>query len=323
MTGVLAPRVVIVTRHSEYRELLARHGTPGAAGFFLRERGRDANVLRADDEAFGAALATVLAAVPSGWRTGRADRAELGAFPFAEQDVVVTVGPDGLVANVARHLDGQPVIGVHPTGAGVLARHGPADVAAVLRSVADGSAAVERRCTVLARLDDGQQVRGLNEVYVGDRGHQSARYLMRTPDGRGEPQSSSGVVVGTGTGATGWCASLARAHPSGPALPEPDEPALCWFVREAWPSPTTGTSLVAGRLTAGEQVELTIASDQLVVFSDGGEADRLVATRGQRVTVGLGERRLHLVAPDSPQAGRTQYRRAGASSSASGAYGSS
>ncbi len=88
------------------------------------------------------------------------------------------------------------------------------------------------------------------------------------------------MLVGTGTGATGWCASLAAGMALRPTLPAPEEPALCWFVREARPSPTTGTSLVAGRISDDGRLELTVASDRLVVFSDGGEADRLVATRG-------------------------------------------
>ncbi len=291
----LDPRLVVVTRPSPYRELLDRHGTPGAVAFFLRDRdpGELAR-LRVQDEAWTAALESVAAAVPSGWRTGRADRSELAAFPFADGDVVVAVGPDGLVANVAKYLDGQPVLGIDPGGPAFLCRFTPDRLGAALAAVAAGTARVEHRCTVIAQLDDGQTLRGLNEVFVGDRGHQSARYRLHLPDGRGEVQSSSGVIVGTGTGATGWCASLARV-PGAPPLPGPDEPALAWFVREAWPSPSTGAELVAGRITADERLELVVGSDALVVFSDGGESDRLTAVRGSRVTIGLAPQRLRLV----------------------------
>lgn len=291
----LEPRIVVVTRRSAYRELLDRHGTPGAVAFHLRDRDPGAlEIIRAADVDLHATLDAVSAAVPRGWRFGRADRGELAAFPFAPGDVVVTVGPDGLVANVAQYLDGQPVIAVNPAGPAVLARATVAELPALLVAAAAGRAPVERRTTVVAELDDGQRVHGLNEVFLGDRGHQSARYLLRTPDGRGEQQSSSGVLVGTGTGATGWCASLARttAHPS---LPAPEEPALCWFVREAWPSPSTGVSLTAGRLDGDQRLELTVGSDALVVFSDGAEADHVTAVRGQRVTIGLARERLHLI----------------------------
>ncbi|MGI5126988.1 hypothetical protein ACQEVB_09270 [Pseudonocardia sp. CA-107938] len=291
----LEPRLVVVTRASAYRELLDRHGTPGAVEFFLRDRDPgELERLRAQHDAWTRTLEAVAAAVPAGWRTGRADRSELAAFPFAAGDVVVAVGPDGLVANVAKYLDGQPVLGIDPAGVAVLCRLTVDQLPAALAAVAEGTATVQERCTVLARLDDGQTLRGLNEVFVGDRGHQSARYRLRLPDGRVEVQSSSGLVVGTGTGATGWCASLART-PGAPPLPMPDEPALAWFVREAWPSPATGADLVAGRLTADERLELVVGSDSLVVFSDGGEADRLTAVRGSRVTVGLAAQRLRLV----------------------------
>ena len=289
----LEPRVVVVTRPSAYRELLDRHGTPGAVQFFLRDRDPDELAeLQARDDAWRRALDAVVTAVPAGWRLGRADRADLPAFGFAPGDVVVAVGPDGLVANVAKYLDDQPVVGVDPAGPGVLARLRVADIPALLARL--DTAAVEERATVVAELDDGQRLRGLNEIFIGDRGHQSARYRLRLPDGRGEVQSSSGVIVGTGTGATGWCAALARttAHPP---LPHPAEPALAWFVREAWPG--SGTDLTAGRLDGEERLELTVTSDALVVFSDGGEADRLTAVRGQRVTVGLSSHRLRLVVP--------------------------
>ena len=55
--------------------------------------------------------------------------------------------------------------------------------------------------------------------------------------------------------------------------------------------------LTAGRLDRDQSLELSVASDALAVFSDGGEADRLSAARGQRVTVGLSSRRLRLVVP--------------------------
>jgi hypothetical protein len=207
---------------------------------------------------------------------------------------VVAVGQDGLVANVAKYLDGQPVIGVNPDPSrnpGVLVRHTPAAVAALLR----GNLAADRRSMVVAELDDGQELVGLNEVYCGHVTHQSARYVLSTVDGQRERQSSSGVVVGTGTGATGWCASIARSRADAPPLPAPGEAALCWFVREAWPSPATGVSLTAGRLDGDERLELVSEGERLVVFADGVEVDRLELAWGQRVRVGVAARSLALV----------------------------
>jgi hypothetical protein len=292
--STLAPRIVVVSRRSELDELLARHGTRAAAAFFLRQRGRDLDEVTARHEALRAALTRVGAAVPADWRRGHVDRADLPRFLFAPEDIVVAVGPDGLVANVAKYLDRQPVIGVNPEpdrNPGVLVRHSPDEIGLLLR---DRLSIVERSM-VAARLDDGQELVGLNEVYLGHETHQSSRYTLSTVDGRRERQSSSGVVVGTGTGATGWLKSLAGGRRGAPSAPAPDEPTLLWFVREAWQSPATGASLTAGRLAQEERLTLVCESERLVVFADGVEQDRLELGWGQQLSIGLAERRLHLV----------------------------
>jgi hypothetical protein len=291
--STLSPRVVVVSRRSELDELLARHGTRGAAAYFLRQRGRDLDEVTARHEALRRALTEVGAAVPADWRRGHVERADLPRFLFGPEDIVVAVGPDGLVANVAKYLDGQPVIGVDPEpgrNPGVLVRHPAKAVAGLLRRPAPS----EDRTMVVARLDDGQELYGLNEVFVGHASHQSARYVIGTPDGDRERQSSSGLIVGTGTGATGWCASIARERGAAPDPPAPDDRRLCWFVREPWPSPTTGVRLDAGLLADGEEVELTSESERLVVFADGLESDALELSWGQRIRVGVAERRLRV-----------------------------
>ncbi|MBO4159595.1 MULTISPECIES: NAD(+)/NADH kinase [Micromonospora] len=303
MSGTLTPRVVVVRRRSELEELLARHGTRAAAQWYLRARGRDLAEVVDRHEALQTALTAVGAAVPADWRRGTVDRDDLPRFLFGPEDVIVAVGPDGLVANVAKYLTGQPVVGVDPEpgrNAGVLVRCTGDQVAALLPAVAAGTAPLRHRAMVRATLDDGQELVGLNEVYVGHSSHQSARYLLDVGgDGRPrqERQSSSGVVVGTGTGATGWCASIARDRSAAVPPPAPQEPALCWYVREAWPSPVTGVELVAGRLDGTDALELTAESDGLVAFADGLEADRLTLRWGQRVRLDVAPGRLALVEP--------------------------
>jgi hypothetical protein len=299
----LPPRVIVVTRPTELDDLLARHGTAPAARHFLQQRGRDLKEVTVRHDALHDALAEVGAAVPADWRRGRVDRADLPRFLFEPGDIVVAVGQDGLVANVSKYLTGQPVIGVDPEPGnhpGVLVRVRAGAVADLLPAVVEGTATVERRSMVAARTDDGQELVGLNEVYAGHRSHQSARYLLSVDD-RQERQSSSGVVVGTGTGATGWCASIAAERAWQGGLPEPDATSLCWFVREAWPSPTSGTTLVGGRLAAGARLTLTCESEQLVVFADGVESDHLPLAWGQSVHIGPADRHLLLVTGPPPK----------------------
>ena len=295
----IAPRAVLVTRATELDGLIARHGTRQQAAFFLRSRGRTLEEVEHRHAALQDAVDAVTAAIPVDWRRGQVRRDDLDRFLFGPDDIVVVVGQDGLVANVAKYLDGQPVIGIDPEpgrNPGVLVRHAPARATHLLEASAAGTAAVEARSMVVARADDGQQLMALNEVYVGDPGHQSARYRLDAGRGASERQSSSGILVGTGTGATGWCRSAWLERGSGLTLPGPTDPTLSWFVREAWPSPATGTEQTEGVLEPGQELVVLAESDRLVVFGDGIETDAMPLTWGQRLAVRLSERRLRLVA---------------------------
>ncbi|RSS66150.1 hypothetical protein [Streptomyces sp. WAC06614] len=300
----LAPRAVLVHRRTEYEELLARHGTHGQAAFFLSSRGRSIEEVARRHGRARQALREVAAAVPLTWRRARVERADLDRFLFAPEDVVVVVGQDGLVANTAKYLSGQPVVGIDAEpgrNPGVLVRHRSADAAALLHAAAAAGGSAEELTMVEAVADDTQRLVALNEIYLGSPGHQTARYRLGSGDeespeeGPAESQASSGVLVGTGTGATGWLRSvwLERGRPV--HLPAPCDPRLLWFVREAWPSPTTGTTLVAGELGRGQGLRLTVESDRMVVFGDGMEGDAMELTWGQSVRLGIAGTSLRLV----------------------------
>jgi hypothetical protein len=294
----LPPRAVLVHRRSEYDEAVARHGTRAMAAFFLQQRGREIDELAERHVRVERALQQVAAAVPAEWRRAEIERADLDRFVFGPEDVVVVVGQDGLVANVAKYLVGQPVVGIDPEpgrNPGVLVPHAPQDAADLLVLAAAPDPPIEERTMVRAAADDGQTLLALNEVYVGHATHQSARYELAVPEGRAEHQSSSGLLAGTGTGATGWLRSVWGERGSRLDLPRPDEARLCWFVREAWPSPATGTELTEGTLVAAQALTVTVETDALVCFGDGIEHDALSLTWGQRLTVATADRRLRLV----------------------------
>ncbi|MFG2296483.1 hypothetical protein [Streptomyces sp. NPDC048603] len=295
----LAPRAVLVHRRTEYEELLDRHGTHGQAAFFLSSRGRSIDEVVDRHDRTRQALREVAAAVPLTWRSSRVERADLDRFLFAPEDVVVVVGQDGLVANTAKYLSGQPVVGIDTDpgrNPGVLVRHRCADTAALLRAASAGGR-TEDLTMVEAVADDTQRLLALNEIYLGPPGHQTARYRLGPDDekGPGEAQASSGVLVGTGTGSTGWLRSLWLERGSTAELPAPCDRRLLWFVREAWPSPATGTSRVSGHLEQGQGLRLTVESDRIVVFGDGMEGDSLQLSWGQSVRLGIAATSLRLL----------------------------
>jgi NAD kinase len=303
----LPPRAVVVHRRTELQELLDRHGTRGQAAFFLSTRGRRIEEVEARHQATVAAITEVTAAIPAEWRRGMVERADLPRFRFDPGDIAVVVGQDGLVANLAKYLDGQPVIGINPDTArnpGVLVPHPPQaatvllPVAAIAEPGGPGAGSgghIQELSMVQAIADDGQHLRALNEIYVGHASHQTARYTLTLLAEMTEQQASSGLIVATGTGATGWCRSAWLERGSRLALPAPADRRLAWFVREAWPSPATGTTLTEGDLLASQSLLVNVESDQLVLFGDGMEADAIRLAWGQSVSIRLAGETLRLV----------------------------
>lgn len=292
------PRVVVVTRPTAYQLLLARHGTREQVRFFLATRGQTLDETEARQRNFDSARRALFAAIPSSWRQTSIERSDLHRFCFEPSDLVVALGQDGLVANVAKYLDGQPVIGLDGEpgrNAGVLVRHRVEDSADLLHAAASGRARIQPRTMVDVELDDGQRLLALNELFIGHPRHQSACYRLRCGS-RAERQSSSGVVVSTGTGATGWAQSIAHGRGLGRReLPRVDEPKLVFFVREAWLSPQTQTQLTLGFVTPDHPLELSSELEDGVVFGDGIEDDRLDFGWGRRAVIRIAATRLSLV----------------------------
>jgi hypothetical protein len=148
---------------------------------------------------------------------------------------------------------------------------------------------------VEAALDDGQTLLALNEVFIGHRSHQSARYRIAVGDAA-ERHSSSGLICCTGTGATGWASSINRASAKQVDLPSPTDRAACFFVREAWPSAATGTAITVGTIAGDRSLVITSEMNQGgVIFGDGIEDDYLAFDWGRVARIGVAARRLALV----------------------------
>ena len=294
----MLPRCVLIERPTEYQELIARHGTREQAAFFLAQRGGTIDEIEARHHQHREQHAHVHGVVPAEWRRASISRDDLDRFLFEPDDIVVVLGQDGLVANVAKYLHGQPVIGLNPHPdlyPGVLVSHPPEAANDLLRDTARGDTRFQNRTMVQARLDDGQTLIALNEIFIGHASHQSARYQI-TLGPHTERQSSSGVIIATGTGATGWAASLHHERHSQLKLPEPQERRLAFFVREPWPSAATATTLIEGDLNHDTPLEITSElPDHGVLFGDGIEADRLHLDWGQHVQITIADTQLRLV----------------------------
>jgi NAD kinase len=300
-------RVVVVTRRTELEELVARFNTTGQARFYLTQSGMDFAPIQAAHDTYMRALDAVMAAIPRDVKQIRIDRSLVAQFDFAA-DAVIALGPDGLVSNTAKYLPTQPLIGVNADPSlydGVLLPWNAGTVARGLRGTLDGRATLQQVTMAEARTQDGRRLLAFNDVFIGARTHVSARYELSI-DGRSERQSSSGIIVSTGAGSTGWLRSVHQgasvvvaASGVASSLPSPFDPSaqqLVFSVREPFPSNVTGTTLAYGAI--GRDSPLVVSSRMSqggVVFSDGIEFDFLEFNSGTDVTVGIASQKAHLV----------------------------
>ena len=296
MASVLAPRAVIVTRPTDLDLLVEEHGTREQARFMTHDRpGWFGEAVRRHEVQQGA-VREVLNGLPPGWRRAHIDRGDLPTFAFASEDIVIPVGQDGLVANIAKYLSGQMVLGVNPDRTnveGTLVRFTSDECNVALRSVAAADASIEERTLIQARLDDGQELHALNEIFVGHRSHQSARYRIQVGD-REERQSSSGLIIATGTGAGGWARSIARERNVRLDFGASSH-TLVLFVREAFPAPGFTTDLTTAFIENGGAVVTSEMGEGGVIFGDGIESDFIRFTWGKRVRIQVASRTLRLV----------------------------
>lgn len=313
MSTTTERRLVVVVRPTRLDELVARFNTVAQARFYVESLGADFADYLDEHERYRAALIETETALRTLGPVHRLQRGHLPNYLFGPADVVLALGQDGLVANTLKYLDGQAVIGINPDPGrwdGVLSPFAPADVGAVARDHLGDRRPVREITMAQARLNDGQTLYGVNDLFIGPRSHVSARYLFAVAD-RQERQSSSGIIVSTGLGSTGWLRSLyagwagmTRALSGGepPAAGEAESRfdweahELRFCVREPFPSRSSQAELVFGRLV--DRTTLTITSlmpENGTIFSDGIEADCLAFNSGAIATVGVAERRGRLV----------------------------
>ncbi|MGY4307922.1 NAD kinase [Bradyrhizobium sp. USDA 4369] len=302
-------KVVLVTRRTRLEELIAKFLTADQARFYVEHLGADFSDYEREHAAYQAARATATQTLERWGRYQIVDRSFLPNFLFGPADIVAALGPDGLVANTMKYLDGQPLLGLNPDAQrhdGVLLPFAPEDLASLLPEVAADRRAAKAVTMARASLADGQVLHAVNDLFVGARTHVSARYEIATRE-RQERQSSSGLIVTTGLGSTAWFKSIVTgalaiagsfgSHGDGgyTALPW-DARTLRFAVREPFPSKTSQTSLVCGGLDGAETLRLrSLMPENGVIFSDGIETDHLDFNAGTEAVIGIAERQGRLI----------------------------
>lgn len=301
-------KVVLVTRRTRLEELIQRFNTRGQTRFYIEHSGGDFGEYEREHDAYHRSLEVTEQALELGLPIQRLDRSLLPTYAFSDRDLVVALGQDGLVANTAKYVGVQPLIGVNPDPTrndGILLPFAPDGVRAAAAAAVAGRVEVRQVTLAEAVLNDGQRLLAFNDLFLGLRGHASARYRIRLGE-QAEEQSSSGVLVSTGAGSTGWMSSVfnmaagVAAFTGGTAgggvRLDWESPELLFAVREPFASRHSRATLVAGLLQAGGELEVESHMPAGgVVFSDGVEADFLRFESGATARVRAADHRAHLV----------------------------
>ncbi len=304
-------KAILVTRKTRLEELLLRFHTLAQAKFYIEHLGADFADYVQEHEQYAVALRHTLATLESWGRYQRIDRSFLPNFLFAPDDMVVALGQDGLVANIIKYLDGQPLMGINPDPVrydGVLLPFAPTDLKSVIADTAHGRRNYQTVSMAKATLSDQQVLYAVNDLFIGPKSHTSARYSIQLGT-QNEVQSSSGIIVATGLGSTGWMKSVLAGSVgvvSGYLMNKPvqythspvswDSDCLQFAVREPFPSQVTASNLVYGLIYPTQPLKLTsLMPENGVIFSDGIEADFLEFNAGVQAVITLAEKQGRLV----------------------------
>jgi len=238
------------------------------------------------------------------------DRSFLPNFVFAENDIVVVLGQDGLVANTAKYVANIPIIAINPDPNrydGILLPFNISNFEHIFYQVLENRYNYKLVTMAEAKLNDGQRLLAFNDLFIGPATHISARYKI-TYNEVSENQSSSGVIVSTGAGSTGWLSSLFNMaagisntfNKSSSKIEQKrmewDTSQLIFVVREPFLSKYSQTNLSAGIINQNTELILeSLMPENGIIFSDGVEADFIKFNSGSIATIGIANEKAKLV----------------------------
>jgi NAD kinase len=316
--------ILIVAKRTALEELILRFNTRAQAQFYIEQQAQlDPNYKGgAFDEyqnahdAYHAALETLKKAIPRGVKHNTIERGFLPSYQFSDRELIITLGPDGLVINTAKYLQRQPILALNPDPLrvdGILIPFAVSEAREWIARALEDRVNIKPISMAKAELNDGQVLYAVNDLFIGARTHVSARYHIQFGDAA-ENHSSSGIIVSTGAGSTGWLQSIVTgacriatgikgAEIQAPAA---DEYRLDWSadqlyfaVREPFTSKVSQANIVFGEITARQKMILTShMPENGVIFSDGIEADYLNFNSGAIARIGLAERKAQLIVRD-------------------------
>lgn len=290
---------IIVKNKTRLEVLVERFNTKAQAKFYIERLGGNFDDYTLEHETFHASLNKLQAKLSKVIKHKIVERAFMPSFIFSEKNLIIVIGQDGLVANTAKYSRGIPMIAVNPDKKrydGVLLPFDTSNFITGVEKVLANSFESRTMHFAEARLNDGQRLMAFNDLFIGAASHVSARYKIAFNSSI-EEHSSSGLIVSTPAGATGWLSSVFNMAYGitgmfeknlTPHQPHIQDTELIFAVREPFQSIRTQTGITAGIInnTSVLTIESLMPSGG-VIFSDGIEADFLNFNAGAIASIGV------------------------------------
>ncbi|MEQ8560239.1 MAG: hypothetical protein RID18_01940 [Cytophagales bacterium] len=201
---------IIIRDKTRLEQLIERFNSKAQAKFYIESSGGDFEYYEKEHNTFYMSLNKTQSNVSESFKVKVIDRSFLSTYIFSEKDLIVVIGQDGLVANTAKYVNELPMIAVNPDPDqydGVLLPFDSDSLERPIMDVVNGVLKTKNITMAEARMSDGQRLLAFNDFYIGAATHVSSRYEL-TFNGKTENQSSSGLIVSTGAGSTGWLSSI-------------------------------------------------------------------------------------------------------------------
>jgi len=299
---------IIIKNKTRLETLIEKFNTKAQAKFYIESLGGDFNDYENENEIFHNSLSKVQRNLSTVLKNKIVERSFLPSFIFNHKQVIVTVGQDGLVANTAKYVKQIPIVAINPDPErfdGVLLPFNTDNFLAAIDNVITNNYKSKLTSFAEAKLNDGQRLIAFNDLFIGATSHVSARYQIKY-NNKTEEQSSSGIIVSTQAGSTGWLSSIFNMSFGIHKFIEKDNPKkkyaklkdnqLMFAVREPFASKRTQIETTVGIITG--QSKLIIQSfmpSNGLIFSDGIETDFLKFNSGAIATIGIAAEKANLV----------------------------
>jgi len=298
---------IIVKNKTRLELLIERFNTKAQAKFYIERLGGNFEDYETEHETFHNSLVSLQTQLSKLIKNKTVERIYLPSFIFSEKNLIVVIGQDGLVANTAKYSNNCPIIAVNPDKDrydGILLPFNTSDFLQGVENVITNRHKTKTVRFAEAKMNDGQRLLAFNDLFIGVSSHVSARYKI-SYNNKMEEQSSSGLIISTQAGSTGWLSSVfnmaygvtglfeKNLKPKKPKLKD-DE--LLFAVREPFQSIRTQIGITTGIIKCQQSLSIeSLMPANGIIFSDGVETDFLKFNSGAIATIGIAKETAKLV----------------------------